>query len=135
MRIADTIETLDRPRLGDAIAEAIQKEGRTPTLLVQVNVGDEPQKAGVPTIEADAFIEACQARFGPALAGLMAIPPAATAADPDPERHFVWLARCAARHGLPTLSMGMSADYDAAIRSGATHVRVGSAIFGTRPPV
>ncbi len=128
VRLADVIETLDRPRLADAVADAIQKEGRTPTLLVQVNVGSEAQKAGIDPAEADAFIEACQQRFGPALAGLMAIPPVSQ----DPSPHFDWLAACAARHGLATLSMGMSGDFEAAIRHGATHVRVGSAIFGTR---
>ena len=129
VRLADVIETLDRPRLADALAAAIEKEGRTPRLLVQVNVGDEPQKAGIPTAEADSFIAACQQRFGAAVQGLMCIPP--DGADPGP--HFHWLAACAARHGLPVLSMGMSGDFEAAIREGATHVRVGSAIFGARP--
>ena len=129
VRVADVIETLDRPRLADAIADAIQKEARTPGLLVQVNVGDEPQKAGVPTAEADALIEACMARFGPALLGLMCIPPA----EGDPAPHFRWLAARAAAHGLGVLSMGMSGDFEAAIAHGATHVRVGTAIFGGRP--
>ena len=129
VRLADVIETLDRPRLADALAAAIEKEGRTPRLLVQVNVGDEPQKAGIPTAEADPFIAACQQRFGAAVQGLMCIPP--DGADPHP--YFRWLAACAARHGLPVLSMGMSGDFEAAIREGATHVRVGSAIFGARP--
>ncbi|MCC6716634.1 MAG: YggS family pyridoxal phosphate-dependent enzyme [Acetobacteraceae bacterium] len=128
VRLADVIEVLDRPRLADAIADAIQKEGRTPDLLVQVNVGDEAQKAGIATAEADGFIAACQARFGAALTGLMCIPPA----EGDPGPHFAWLAACAARHGLATLSMGMSADFEAAIVHGATHVRVGTAIFGHR---
>lgn len=131
VRAADVIESLDRARLADAIADAVQREGRTPTLLVQVNVGDEPQKAGIPTAEADAFIVACMARFGSALAGLMCIPPA----DGDPAPHFRWLAERAARHGLGTLSMGMSGDYEAAIGAGATHVRVGTAIFGGRPAI
>jgi pyridoxal phosphate enzyme (YggS family) len=129
VRIADVIESLDRPRLADAIADAIDKEGRMPRLLVQVNVGDEPQKAGVPTDRADAFITLCRGRFGDALVGLMCIPPV----DADPAPHFEWLRGCAARHGLGTLSMGMSADYEIAIAHGATHVRVGSAIFGARP--
>jgi pyridoxal phosphate enzyme (YggS family) len=128
VRIADVIEVLDRQRLADAIADAIQKEGRTPELLVQVNVGDEPQKAGIPTAEADAFIAACRTRFGAALTGLMCIPPA----EGDPGPHFAWLAACAARHGLGVLSMGMSGDFEAAIAHGATHVRVGTAIFGAR---
>ena len=129
VRIADVIETLDRPRLADAIEDAFAREGRAPALLVQVNVGDEAQKAGVPRAEADAFIEACQRRFGASLRGLMCIPPAAG----DPTPHFAWLAAAAARHGLPGVSMGMSGDFEAAIAHGATHVRVGSAIFGTRP--
>lgn len=129
VRLADVVETLDRPRLADAIEEAIRKEGRTPHLLVQVNVGDETQKSGIPRAEADAFIEDCKARFGPALTGLMCIPPVET----DPAPHFAWLADRAARHGLPVVSMGMSADYETAIANGATHVRVGTAIFGSRP--
>ena len=128
VRVADAIESLDRPRLADAIADAIQHEGRTPSLFVQVNVGDEPQKAGIPTAEADAFITACQARFGAALVGLMCIPPA----EGDPAPHFAWLAACARRHGLAGLSMGMSGDFETAIAAGATHVRVGTAIFGAR---
>jgi pyridoxal phosphate enzyme (YggS family) len=126
--IADVIETLDRPRLADAIARAADRLGRLPTLLVQVNIGDEPQKAGVPTAEAPAFIAACQARFGQALTGLMCIPPA----DGDPAPHFAALAAMAKAAGLTTLSMGMSGDFEAAIAHGATHVRVGSAIFGSR---
>jgi pyridoxal phosphate enzyme (YggS family) len=129
VRLADVIETLDRPRLADAIADAIQREGRTPELLVQINVGDEPQKSGIATTEADAFIEACQTRFGPALTGLMCIPPA----EGDPAPHFDWLAARAASHGLTVVSMGMSGDFETAIRHGATHIRVGSAIFGHRP--
>ena len=128
VRVADVIETLDRPRLAEALAEAIQKEGRTPDLLVQVNVGDEAQKSGIPRAGADAFIIACKARFGTALVGLMCIPPL----DADPAPHFAWLADRAARHGLRIVSMGMSADYETAISQGATHVRVGSAIFGSR---
>jgi pyridoxal phosphate enzyme (YggS family) len=130
VRLADVIETIDRPRLADAIADAIQREGRTPDLLVQVNVGDEPQKSGIPTAEADAFIAACRQRFGQALTGLMCIPPA----EGDPAPHFDWLAACAARHGLGVVSMGMSGDFETAIGHGATHVRVGSAIFGHRQP-
>jgi len=128
VRIADVIESLDRPRLADAIADAIQREGRCPDLLIQVNVGDEPQKSGIPTEEADGFVEACQTRFGASLIGLMCIPPA----EGDPVPHFAWLAKCAARHGLRGVSMGMSGDFETAIAQGATHVRVGSAIFGSR---
>ena len=130
VRVADVIESLDRSRLADALADAADKQGRLPRLLVQVNVGDEPQKAGVPRAEADGFIRDCRARFGDALAGLMCIPPA----EGDPAPHFARLAACAAQHGLPVVSMGMSADFECAIAHGATHVRVGSAIFGARPP-
>ncbi len=129
VRLADVIEVMDRPRLADAIADAAQKEGRQPDLLVQVNVGDEPQKGGVSRVDADSFIAACQARFGDRLTGLMCIPPA----EGDPAPHFAWLAARAATHGLHVLSMGMSADFAIAIAHGATHVRVGSAIFGHRP--
>ncbi len=128
VRIADVIETLDRPRLADAIAAACQAEGRTPQLLVQVNTGDEAQKSGVSLTDAPGFITDCIARFGPALAGLMCIPPV----DADPASHFSTLADLGARFGLKILSMGMSADFETAIRHGATHVRVGSAIFGSR---
>ena len=128
VRLADMIESLDRPRLADALADAADKEGRVPRLLIQVNVGDEPQKAGVARADADAFIRGCRTRFGDALTGLMCIPPA----EGDPAPHFAWLAACAARHGLSTVSMGMSGDYEIAIAHGATHVRVGSAIFGAR---
>ena len=128
VRLADVIESLDRPRLADALAAAIGRENPTPTLLVEVNTGDEPQKSGVARAEADGFIADCQARFGAILAGLMCVPPLGV----DPLPHFAWLAECAARHGLGVLSMGMSADFEAAIRCGATHVRVGSAIFGAR---
>lgn len=124
VRIAEVIETLDRPRLADALA----KEARVPTLLIEVNTGDEPQKSGVARAEADAFIEACKARFGAKLAGLMCVPPH----DQDPRPHFEWLAERAARHRLGVLSMGMSADFEVAIACGATWVRVGSAIFGSR---
>ena len=127
-RIADAIETLDRPRLAAALADAMSKEGRRPELLVQVNTGDEAQKAGVPRAEADAFLRLCRDGHGLEVAGLMCIPPM----DEDPRPHFGFLAELAARHALPVLSMGMSADFEAAIACGATHVRVGSAIFGAR---
>jgi pyridoxal phosphate enzyme (YggS family) len=128
VRLAEVIETLDRPHLADAIAAAIAKEGRTPTLLIEVNVGDEPQKAGIGRADADTFIDDCKGRFGVALAGLMCVPPH----DEDPQRHFNWLAERAAKHGLPVLSMGMSADFETAIACGASWVRIGSAIFGAR---
>ena len=130
IRLADVIESVDRPRLLQSLAAAIQTEGRSPELLIQVNVGDEPQKAGIVRAEADAFIDSARALLGAALTGLMCIPPA----EGDPAPHFAWLADCARRHGLATLSMGMSGDYETAIQYGATHIRVGSAIFGTRPP-
>jgi pyridoxal phosphate enzyme (YggS family) len=128
VRIADVIETLDRPRLGDAIAAAAEKEARQPTLLIEVNTGDESQKSGVARADADAFIEASKERFGASLVGLMCVPPLGQ----DPRPHFEWLADRAARHGLGVLSMGMSADFEVAIACGATWVRVGSAIFGHR---
>jgi hypothetical protein len=128
VRLAEVVETLDRRHLADAIAAAIAKEGRTPTLLIEVNVGDEAQKSGISRAEADGFIDECKGRFGAALAGLMCVPPL----DADPRPHFIWLADRAARHALPVLSMGMSADFEVAIACGATWVRVGSAIFGSR---
>jgi pyridoxal phosphate enzyme (YggS family) len=126
--IADVIEVLDRPALADAIARAADREGRLPDLLVQVNVGDEAQKSGVSRADADRFIADCQARFGERLRGLMCVPPEGE----DPAPHFRYLAAAAARHGLATLSMGMSGDFEVAIACGATSVRVGSAIFGRR---
>ncbi len=128
VRIADVIESLDRPKLADAIEAAIVKEGRTPKLLIEVNTGLEPQKSGIARDDADGFIDDCKSRFGAALAGLMCVPPH----DEDPRPHFTWLADRAARHGLATVSMGMSADFEIAIACGATWVRVGSAIFGSR---
>ncbi len=128
VRLADVIETLDRPKLADAIAAAIAKENRRPKLLIEVNTGSEPQKSGVSRDDADAFIADCKGRFGDLLVGLMCVPPH----DEDPRPHFDWLANRAAKHGLATLSMGMSADFEIAIAAGATWVRVGSAIFGSR---
>jgi pyridoxal phosphate enzyme (YggS family) len=128
VRIADVIETLDRPRLADALADAIKQEGRTPDLLIQVNVGDEPQKSGIARTELDDFIQTCRERFGTALTGLMCIPPV----DQDPSRHFDWLAAKASQHTLKVVSMGMSGDFETAIAHGATHVRIGTAIFGAR---
>jgi len=129
VRIADVIETLDRPRLADALAAAMEKEGRKPALLIEVNTGAEAQKSGIPRDDADAFIADCKGRFGAGLKGLMCIPPHGE----DPRPHFTWLADRAARHGLAVVSMGMSADYEIAIECGATLVRVGTAIFGERP--
>jgi pyridoxal phosphate enzyme (YggS family) len=126
----DVIETLDRPRLAEALKKEMDRAGRRPDLLVQVNTGAEPQKAGVLPQEADAFIEACRERLGLPVVGLMCIPPV----DEEPAMHFALLADMAARHGLGVLSMGMSADFEEAVRFGATHVRVGTAVFGSRPP-
>lgn len=125
----DAIHTVDRPKIAAALADEMARSGRQPELFVQVNTGAEPQKAGVLPAEADAFIARCRDEYGLTLAGLMCIPPAEDVPDP----HFALLAQIAARNGLAGLSMGMSADFAAAIRQGATHVRVGSAIFGHRP--
>ncbi len=128
VELFDVIETLDRESLAKELAKEIARQGRSPALLVQVNTGDEPQKGGVSPRDADAFIGMCRERHGLAIAGLMCIPPA----DQPPSPHFAFLGQIARRHGLKTLSMGMSADFAAAIQLGATHVRIGSAIFGQR---
>ena len=125
----DVIETLDRPRLASALAEERDRGASLPRLLLQVNTGAEPQKAGILPEEADAFLENCREVWNLPVEGLMCIPPA----DQPPSPHFALLEQIARRNGLSVLSMGMSADYDAAIQLGATHVRVGSAIFGSRP--
>ena len=124
----DVIETVDRPKIAAALAKAIDKAGRHPRLFVQVNTGAEPQKAGVLPDEADAFIESCRRDCGLVIAGLMCIPPVDDQASP----HFALLADIARRNGIESLSMGMSADFELGIQLGATHVRVGSAIFGSR---
>jgi len=128
VELFDVIHTLDRPSLAEALAKEIAKQGRTPRLLVQVNTGEEPQKGGVTPGEADAFLEACRSKYGLQVEGLMCIPPA----EEPPSPHFALLNTIARRNGLKVLSMGMSADFDEAIQLGATHVRVGSAIFGVR---
>ncbi|HEY2049196.1 MAG TPA: YggS family pyridoxal phosphate-dependent enzyme [Caulobacteraceae bacterium] len=125
----DVIETLDRPRLAERLERDIQAVGRAPRLYVQVNTGEEPQKAGVVPTEADAFIELCRLRHGLAIDGLMCIPPA----DEPAAAHFALLTKIARRNGLVRLSMGMSGDFEIAIAHGATSVRVGSAVFGDRP--
>lgn len=125
----DAIDSLDRPKLAQALADAAQKLGSCPDLLVQVNTGEEPQKSGVAPLDADAFIKAARETYGLPVAGLMCIPPA----DEPPAMHFALLARIASRNGLAALSMGMSEDFEEAIRFGATQVRIGSALFGTRP--
>jgi PLP dependent protein len=124
----DAIHTVDRPSICTALAKEIDKQGRQPLLLVEINTGAEPQKAGVLPDAADAFLRDCRETYGLAIAGLMCIPPL----DEPPAPHFALTAKIAARNGLQMLSMGMSADYETAIRFGATHVRVGSAIFGER---
>lgn len=126
----DAIETLDREKLARRIADEIQAQGRSPELLVQVNTGEEPQKAGVLPGEVDEFVALCEREFDLRIAGLMVIPPA----HEPPATHFALLAKLAERNGLSKLSMGMSADYAIAVGFGATSVRVGSAIFGERQP-
>src|SRR5436853_3962960 len=124
----DAIHTIDRPSIAEAVAKEIAKQGRRPLMFVEINTGAEPQKAGVLPEHADAFIEACREIHGLEIAGLMCIPPLEEAPAP----HFALTAKIAARNGLKLLSMGMSADFATAIAFGATHVRVGTAIFGTR---
>jgi pyridoxal phosphate enzyme (YggS family) len=124
----EAIHSVDRPSLAEALAREIAHQGRHPTLFVEINTGAEPQKAGVLPEETDAFLEACRETHGLAIAGLMCIPPA----DEPPAPHFALTAKIARRNGLRLLSMGMSADFALAIQFGATHVRVGTAIFGAR---
>ncbi len=125
----DVIETLDRPKLARALAKEMAKSGRRPRLTVQVNTGEEPQKAGVAPAEADALVSYARDELGLPVVGLMCIPPM----EDEPAPHFAFLREIARRNGLEMLSMGMSADFETAIRFGATHVRVGTAIFGSRP--
>jgi pyridoxal phosphate enzyme (YggS family) len=124
----EVIESLDREKLAKALAEEIQRQGQAPRLYLQVNTGEEPQKAGVIPPEVDAFIALCRATYGLTVEGLMCIPPAVEPPGP----HFALLGKIAARNGIQRLSMGMSDDFETAIRFGATSVRVGSAIFGAR---
>jgi pyridoxal phosphate enzyme (YggS family) len=124
----DVIQTLDRPKLAREIAKEMARQGRVPRLLAQVNIGEEPQKSGVAPTELGAFVALCRGELGLTLAGLMAIPPE----DEDVALHAALLAKLAAAHGLGQVSIGMSGDYETAIRFGATHVRVGTAIFGAR---
>ena len=125
----DCIETLDRPKLAHALAAEFDRQGRAVELFVQVNTGEEPQKAGVLPGEADRFIAECRETHGLAISGLMAIPPL----DEEPALHFALLDKIARRNGIAKLSMGMSGDFETAIALGATHVRLGTAIFGDRP--
>lgn len=129
MALFDVFETVDRPKLAKALAKEMDRAGRRPDCLIQVNTGNEPQKAGIAPEAADAFIEQCRDELALPVKGLMCIPPI----DEEPSLHFALLREIAARHDLPWLSMGMSADYEVAIAFGATHVRVGTAVFGRRP--
>lgn len=124
----DAIHSVDRPSLCQALAKEIESQKKHPTLFVQINTGEEPQKAGVIPSDADAFIASCRDNYGLSISGLMCIPPV----DQAPAPHFALTAKIAARNGLKTLSMGMSADFAIAIQFGATHIRVGTAIFGHR---
>jgi len=129
MELADFIHTLDRPKLATTLARLAQEMGKCPELFIQVNTGEEDQKAGVLPADADAFIAECKSLDLP-VRGLMCIPPV----NEEAALHFALLAKIAARNGLNGLSMGMSSDFEKAIALGATHVRVGSAIFGDRVP-
>jgi PLP dependent protein len=124
----DVLHTLDRPKLAHALKAEMAARGKTLRLLVQVNTGEEPQKAGVIPADLPAFLALVQDELKMEIEGLMCIPPV----DEEPAIHFAFLAKLAREHGLPELSMGMSGDYEAAVELGATYVRVGSAIFGSR---
>ncbi len=125
----DVIETVDRPKIARALAKEFEKTGRHLACYVQVNTGEEPQKAGVMPSDTDAFVKMCRDELDLDIQGLMCIPPI----DEEPALHFALLAKLADRNGLAVRSMGMSSDYETAIKLGATHVRVGTAIFGSRP--
>ena len=128
VRLFDAIHTIDRDKIAAAVAAEMQRQGRTLRLLVQVNTGEEPQKAGIAPADADTFVTRCREVHGLVIDGLMCIPPAGQVAAP----HFALLAKLAGRLGQPSLSMGMSGDYETAVAMGATDVRVGSALFGQR---
>jgi PLP dependent protein len=128
VELFDAIHTVDRPKIADAIGKEMRKQAKVLKLFVQVNTGREPQKAGIDPGEADRFLKDCRDTHGLEISGLMCIPPA----EEDPRPHFALLAEIASRNGLAQLSMGMSGDYAQAVASGATHVRVGSALFGSR---
>ncbi|MDX2308377.1 MAG: YggS family pyridoxal phosphate-dependent enzyme [Hyphomicrobium sp.] len=128
VELFDVIHTIDRPKIADAIAAEMARQGKRPRLLVQVNTGEEPQKAGIAPKETAAFVADCRTRLGLEIAGLMCIPPV----DEEPALHFALLDKMARELGLADLSMGMSGDFEKAVRLGATYVRVGSAIFGGR---
>ena len=127
----DVIQSVDRDRLAAALVKEMERLGRRPACYIQVNTGEEPQKAGILPKHVDAFVALCRDQYKLPIVGLMCIPPV----DEEPALHFALLAKMAARNGLAKLSMGMSADYETAVRMGATHVRVGSALFGARPPL
>jgi len=127
----DAIHSVDRASLAEALAKEIAKQGRRPLLFVELNTGAEPQKSGVLPQDADAFLASCRDRYGLTISGLMCIPPF----DEAPAPHFALTAQIARRNGLGLLSMGMSADFETAIAFGATHVRIGTAIFGARASV
>ena len=126
----DVIETVDRPRLAEALTREMERSGKRPSCLIEINIGEESQKAGVLPAAADEFIADCRGRLGLPIEGLMCIPPH----DEEPSPYFALLREIARRNDLPVLSMGMSADFETAIRFGATHVRVGTAVFGARQP-
>ncbi len=126
----DVIETVDRPKLARRLAGEMDRAGKRPSCFIEVNTGEEAQKAGVLPADADAFVALCRDELDLPIVGLMCIPPF----DDEPSLHFALLADIAARNGLDQISMGMTADFDVAVRFGATHVRVGTAIFGQRPP-
>ena len=128
LELFDAIHTVDREKLANKLASAVQKRGECPELFIQVNTGEEPQKAGVLPAEVDGFVKTCLETYDLKIAGLMVIPPV----NEEPSLHFALLAKMAERNGLSGLSMGMSSDFERAIALGATHVRVGSAIFGER---
>lgn len=128
VRLFDVIQTVDRMKIAAALSAEIKKQGKAPRLFVQVNTGEEAQKAGIAPRETVGFVEACRAEYGLQIEGLMCIPPV----DDMPAPHFAFLAKLARECGVSGLSMGMSADYRVAVNLGATHVRVGSAIFGSR---
>ena len=128
IELFDVIETLDRPKLAEALKAQIARTGKSPALFVQVNTGEEPQKSGVAPADAPSFIAFCRDKLKLPVQGLMCIPPASE----HPAPHFALLAKLAKAHKLPFLSMGMSSDFEVAVKFGATHVRVGTAIFGAR---
>jgi pyridoxal phosphate enzyme (YggS family) len=130
VELFDVIHSVDRPKIASALAEETKRAGKRPRLLVQVNTGEEPQKAGVLPSETDAFVGLCRDELGLPIEGLMCIPPF----DEEPSMHFALLAKIAGRLGLHELSMGMSGDFEKAIAFGATYVRIGTAIFGARAP-